>query len=62
MFMFKAIFSLNVLISFMLIKKKVYLLNAGIKAYLFYGEKISCNTGKSIIALWKSYVHKCSKV
>ena len=41
--------------------KKGYLLNVGIKAYLFYGEKISCNTGKSIIALWKSYVHKCSK-
>ena len=34
-------------------KKGVYLLNAGIKAYLFYGEKIQCNTGASIVSSWK---------
>ena len=45
----------------MLIEKRVYLLNVIIKAYLFYGEKIECNTGTSIVFSLKSYVHKCSK-
>ena len=39
------------------VKKKT----ADIKANLFYGEKIQCNTGASMVSSWKSYVHKCSK-
>ena len=31
-------------------KHQINLLNAGIKAHLFYGEKKQCNTGKSIIS------------
>ena len=30
---------------------RVYLLNASIKAYLLYGEKIQCNTGANIVSL-----------
>ena len=39
----------------------MYLLNVGIKVYLFHGEKIQCNAETSIVSSWKSYVQKCSK-
>ena len=41
----------------MLKRKRVYLLNVGIKTYLFYGKKIQCNNGMSIVYSGKFYVH-----
>ena len=44
-----------------LVAAPLYILNAGLKAYLFYVEKKQCNTGTRIVSSWKSYVHKRSK-
>ena len=51
---FKATFSLNIL-SLYANKKRIYLPNVGIKAYLLYSEKIQCNTGTSIVSLYSKH-------